>query len=168
MEQNLVIYIGIWKALGIIGAIVTGVWITSKKLSRVETKVDMFETRMTNMEGRLDSAFASASPVKLLPKGETVLNSSGLKKYIDDKKNELLSQCKSKNEMKNQYDIQEATFKLFDQLDFGDFENILKETSYKYGMSIETIRRIGGIYFRDICLEENGFKPEDLDKPKAV
>ena len=168
MEQNFVIYIGIWKALTIIASIVVGTWIASKKLARVETKVDMFETRLTGMEGRLDSAFSSASPIKLLPKGETILNDSGLKKYIDDRKDELLSKCKSTNEMKNQYDIQEAVFKLFDQLDFGEFEPTLKETAFKYGMGVETIKRIGGIYFRDICLDTYGFKPEDLDKPKTT
>ena len=66
----------------------------------------------------------------------------------------------------NQYDIQESAFECFDKLDFGEFEPKLKETAFKYGMSIETIRRIGGIYFRDFLLSENGFTPEDLDKPK--
>ena len=67
----------------------------------------------------------------------------------------------------NQYDIQTSAFNFFDKLDFGEFESKLKETSFQYGMSLEMLRRIGGIYFRDILLQKYNFKPEDLDKPKV-
>jgi len=113
----------------------------------------------------MDNAFASASPVRLLPKGLDVLNSSGLKEYIDKNQNNIIEKC---NIVKthNQYDIQEKAFECLDKLDFGSFEETIKKAAYDYGMSVETIRRIGGIYFRDILLAKNGFAPEDLDKPK--
>ncbi len=167
MEQNIVIYIGIYKALGLIGTIILGAWYASSRLTRVETKVDTFETRFTNLEGRMDLSFGNKSPIALLAKGQTILEDSGLKKYIDDKKDNLLTQCRSKNTMTNQYDIQNSSFKFFDELNFGDFEVDLKTSAYKYGVSMDTIRRIGGIYFRDICLKEAGFDPKDLDKPKT-
>mgnify|MGYP001576060375 CR=1 FL=1 len=172
MEQNIIIYIGIWKVLSIIGVVITsvviGTWKAASKLTSLETKVDGFEKRLTGLEGRLlDNAFGNASPISLLPKGQTILDESGLKKYIDDRKNDLLSQCKNTNVMKNPYDIQEASFKFFDQFNFGDFETNLKNSAYKNGVSIETIRRIAGIYFRDICLKAHGFSPEDLDKLKS-
>lgn len=170
MEQNIVIYIGIFKALGIIGTIIAsvaiGVWRASSRLTKVETKVDIFENRLTNLEGRLDSAFAGGSPVALLPKGQMILDDSGLKKYIDEKKDDLLTRCKSRNMMMNPYDIQDSAFKFFDQLNFGDFETTLKSSAFKHGVSMDTVRRIGGIYFRDLCLAAHDFKPEDLDKPK--
>ncbi len=167
MEQNIIVTIGIYKFLGVIGTLIVGSWYASHRLTRVETKVDTFDTRLTNMEGRLDHAFAGASPVALLPKGQLVLVDSGLKKYIDDHKDQMLDNCKSKNTMTNQYDIQEAVFALFDNLDFGNFELKLKEAAFKHGVTLDTIRRIGGIYFRDICLEKAGLKPEGLDKPKG-
>ncbi len=168
MEQNIVIYIGIWKALGLVAGVVVGAWYAGSRFTKVETKVEGFETRLTGLEGRLDKAFASSSPVALLPKGQVMLEDSGLKKYVDDRKEELLSMCRNKNEMKNAYDIQEAAFQFFDQFNFGDFENELKKSAYRHGVSIETIRRVAGIYFRDICLAAHNFKPEDLDQPKNI
>jgi len=88
-----------------------------------ETKVETFEKSLTDLQGRLDSAFANASPIALLPKGQEILSGSGLKKYIDDKKNELLVQCKSNNAMTAQYDIQESVFNFFTTFDFGDFDS---------------------------------------------
>ena len=171
MEQNIVIYIGIWKTLGIIATIIGGVawgaWYASSRLTRVETKVDGFETRLTSLEGRLDNAFASGSPVSLLPKGEIIIKESGLKKYIEDNKEKLLSQCEKDDNMKNPYDIQETSFKFFDQYNFGEFEKNLKDSAYKHGIGMEVMRRIAGIYLRDICLKKHGFTPQDLDKPKT-
>jgi hypothetical protein len=151
---------------GLIGALILIAWKGGSYFSRMETSLTWIKESITKLEGRMDNAFGSASPVKLLPKGVDVLEKSGLKEFIDNNKENLTKKCASKNNLSNQYDIQEAAFDCFDTLDFGDFELKLKEASYNYGMSIETIRRIGGIYFRDILLSENKFTPEDLDKPK--
>jgi hypothetical protein len=168
MEQNIVIYIGMWKALTLIAAVVLGAWYAGHRFGEIETKVGGFETRLTNLEGRLDTAFGSKSPIALLPRGEVILNESGLKNYIDERKDDLLNKCKNGNNMSNQYDIQENVFKFFDRYDFGDFEEKLKATAYAYGVGIETIRRVAGIYFRDICLEAYHFTPKDLDRPKTT
>lgn len=164
METTLVIYIGIYKTLGLVAAVVIGAWYLSGRLAKVETKVENFGTRITGLEGRMDSAFGSASPVALRTAGEKALTDSGLKKWIDDHKVELMTKCGG---MENPYDIQSSAFKLFDTLDFGDFEPKLKEAAFQAGWSVQVMRRIGGIYFRDICLEHKGFKPEDLDTPQA-
>jgi hypothetical protein len=167
MEQNIVIYIGLGNALSILGAVITsvalGTWQAATKLTKVETKVDAFDTRLTGLEGRLDKAFASTSPVALLPKGMHILNVSGLKKYIDNRKCDLLAQCRTRNNLTNPYDVQEAAFRLFDQHDFREFVESAKNAAYTFGVSIETIRRIAGIYFRDICLAKHGFTLEDVD-----
>lgn len=167
--QDLVINIGIGETLTLIfsgiGLLVVGAWYLSGRLTRVETKVDGFDTRLTNFEGRLDNAYGSASPISLKPTGTKALEESGLKKWIDDNKEHLLSECESKNNMKNQYDIQECAFKFFDTVDFRDFNEKVKQHAFLYGWSVETMRRVGGIYFRDILLKKYKFKPEDLDKP---
>lgn len=154
METPLIMNIGIYKTLGLIVALIGGAWWLSHRLTKVETKVDLFETRLSDFNGRMDNAFGNASPIALLPKGRLILEDSGLKKYIDDKKEELLNKCKSKNPMSNPYDIQEAAFKFFDGLDFGEFEEAFKSSAFKHGVNINTIRRVGGIYFRDICLSK--------------
>lgn len=169
MEQNIIIYIGIYKALGIIGTIIAavavGTWRAASKLAELGTKVGIFENRLTNFEGRLDSAFAGQSPISLLPKGEKILEESGLKRYIDENKEDLLSKCKSKNPMQNPYDIQKAAFEFFDDIELGDeLKESAKNTAFQHGVSMDTVRRVGGIYLRDICLTEAGFKAEDLDE----
>ena len=167
METDITINIGAYKALGIIGTLIAGAWYASHRLTKVETEVSGFDRRLTGLEGRMDGAFSSASPVALLEKGKDVLVGSGLKAYIDSHRDILMSQCRLKNGMDNPYDIQTASFKFFDELNFGDFDSKLKEAAYKYGIGMDVIRRIGGIYFRDLCLEKSNFKPEDLDTPKG-
>src|SRR3989344_7470040 len=154
--------------LGIIGGLILVAWYSGSRFSAIETSINWIKESITKLEGRVDNAFASGSPVKLLPKGVEILEQSGLKEYVDKHKNDLMEKCKFTKNLTNQYDIQESAFECFDKLDFGEFEPKLKETAFKYGMSIETIRRIGGIYFRDFLLSKNGFTPEDLDKPKIA
>ena len=168
IETTFIFNIGMYQLLGIVASIVIGAWYLSGRLARVETKVEGFDTRLTNFEGRLDNAFGSASPISLKPTGIKALEESGLKNWIDNKREKLVSECETKNIVKNQYDIQECAFKFFDSLDFGDFNDKIKQSAFQYGWSVETIRRIGGIYFRDILLEKHNFKPEDLDKPNEA
>jgi len=138
-------------------------------LSIKEIKPDLkdIRERFFTLEGKLSGTFGASSPVSLLQKGQDVLEKSGLKKYIEDNKALFIKKCCDGGTLTNQYDIQIMAFDFFDKLDFGDFEPKLKEASFQYGMGVETLRRIGGIYFRDILLEKYNFKPEDLDKPKA-
>ena len=163
METNLIINIGIYKTLSLMATLVVGAWYASYRLTKVETEVKGFDKRLTGLEGRMDLAFSSASPVALLEKGQKVLLESGLKDYIDRNRDQLLCQCRSVNAMENPYDIQNASFKLFDELDFGDFDGRLKQAAYASGIEMNVLRRIGAIYFRDVCLGGYGFKPEDLD-----
>lgn len=163
-----VVVIGVPTILGVfisVGRKLQILDILDTSLSK-EIKPDLKDVRerLSTLEGRFSGAFGAASPISLKPIGKKALEESGFSKWIDDNKNELLAKCRSTNSMSNPYDIQEAAFKFFDQLDFGDFESKLKETAYQYGWSIETMRRIGGIYFRDVCLQAHNFKPEDLDE----
>lgn len=53
-------------------------------------------------------------------------------------------------------------------------KKIEKEADELRRLLIEELNRTfvtpidGGIYFRDICLDSAGFKPQDLDKPKTT
>ena len=166
MAEPILIQIDWIYFLGIIGALILVAYYSGSRFSAIETSINWIKESITKLEGRVDDAFASGSPIKLLSKGIEVLEKSGLKEYVDKHKEELMTKCKFAKNFTNQYDIQESAFDCFDKLDFSGFEPKLKEASYQYGMSIETIRRIGGIYFRDFLLSENGFTPEDLDKPQ--
>jgi hypothetical protein len=166
--EPLIINIDWPYALGIIGALIGYAWHTGNRFGRIETSIEWVKEQLTKLEGRIDNAFGSASPVQLLSKGSEVLEKSGLKGYIDMHKDSLISHCSIKKGEANQYDIQERAFACFDGYDFGNFEEKLKEASFRFGMSLETVKRIGGIYFRDILLSEHGFTPDDLDKPNKA
>ncbi|MFA6601773.1 MAG: hypothetical protein WCT02_02845 [Candidatus Paceibacterota bacterium] len=130
---------------------------------KIKPDLQNVRERFAALEGSIGKTFASGSPVSLLPKGQQVLKESGLMKYIDENKDALLAKFGSVCPMTNQYDIQEQSFRFFNDLDFGLFEESLKKAAFDFGMDIATVRRIGGIYFRDIALLKAGFKPEDLD-----
>jgi hypothetical protein len=164
-----------WKAGSRFSSIETSIiWIKETvtkietKLTAVESKVNITEVRIGSLEGRFDKSFSTQSPISLLQRGKDILENSGLKKYIDENKETLLDQCKSKRVLSNLYDIQESSFKFFDEIELPhDLGEQMKTTAFNFGASLDVVRRIGGIYFRDICLEGLGFKPEDLDKPKT-
>jgi len=136
-----------------------------KDIGEIKPDLKDIRERFAGLEGKLSGSLGSASPIHLKPKGTTILEKSGLKKYIDDNKTDLLSKCQSKEQMITPYDIQTATFKFFDEMQFEkEFEDKLKTTAYEEGVSLDVVRRVGGIYFRDICLHTLGHKPEDLDQ----
>jgi len=173
MEQNIIIYVGIGKALTIIWsvlvAVVVGAWYASHRLTKVETKVEGFSNRLTGLEGRLDKAYESMSPIALTKKGNDILIDSGLKKYIDDNKLIFTEHCKNFSAMTSAYDVQLATFQLFSVFDFPqDLELKFKEEAYKAGISMGVLRRIGGIYFRDLCLSDLKLDPKELDNSQPL
>jgi hypothetical protein len=167
MEQNIIIYIGIWKALSLIAAVVAGAWYAAYRLGRVESKISTLESGVSSLGGRVDNLYDSQSPVALLQKGVKILEESGLKKWIDDNEANLLGQCTLAHAMENPYDIQAAAFAFFDKIEFPlELEANLKTSAFQNGVRMDNIRRIGGIYFRNICLGKAGFKIEDLEKPQ--
>jgi hypothetical protein len=168
MEQNIVIYIGIWNTLGLFATVVLGAWYAAYRLGKIETKVGTLETSVSTLGGRVDHLYDGQSPVALLPKGIKILEESGLKKWIDGNCGDLLEKCKSAHAMGNPYDIQTAAFTFFDKIDFpAEMEEKLKTAAFQNGVGMDNVRRIGGIYFRDVCLKDAGFEPTDLDKSSA-
>jgi len=166
---NLVINIDFVNAVGVVISVCTtlilGAWYASSRLTKVETKIDGMELRMSSLEGRAGQSFSGLSPIKLLEKGEKILNESGLKKWIDENTS-LFDEWSKKGPMTNPYDVQESVFKFFNQLEFPkDIEDTLKKAAFDNGVSIEVAKRVGGIYFRDICLKKLNMNVEELDKP---
>ncbi|QQR65259.1 hypothetical protein IPH92_01610 [Candidatus Kaiserbacteria bacterium] len=91
-----------------------------------------------------------------------------MKTYIDSHENELHQKCGYNCDI-SAYEIQEKVFDLFDDIEFDkETDKIFKDFAYTQGMNIETIRRIGAIYFRDKCLQKCQLHPTDVDatKPK--
>ena len=179
MDTGLTITIDWPYALGIMGALLGISWYAGGRFSKIETSLSAISTRIKDMKDAIDQriddlktdvsntrvgAFESNSPISLTEKGKKILIDSGIGDYIDDNKDALLVLCDPKKET-NPYEVQEHVFAMFGDYEFGeDVEDKLKRYAYNAGVSMDIIRRVGAIYFRDICLTEFGMDMAELDK----
>jgi hypothetical protein len=164
MGTTFVVYIGIYKLLTLIAAIIAGAWYLSSRLTRVETKVEGFDTRLTNFESRQPGLTQTASPISLTTKGKEILTSSGLQKYIDDNFQHMFSGCGG-SKMGSPYDVQVQAFAFLDKYIFPEeMERKLKDAAFNAGVTTEVIRRLGGIHLRDKCLGELKMDVKELDQ----
>jgi hypothetical protein len=70
MEQNIIIYIGIWNALSIVASVVLGAWYAAYRLGRVETKLTALENNVSRLTGRVDNLYGARLPMGKRPKGK--------------------------------------------------------------------------------------------------
>ena len=153
--------------LGIMGSFILVAWYSSARFTKAETLLDTIDKRLTNVEGRFSGAFQTQSPISLTVMGTKLLEDSGLKKYIDDNKKDIADKCKLNKKLTTAYDVQEAAFNCLDNVVFDiEFESKIKEFSFQHGVDLGVMRRVGGIYMRNLLLEELGMKEKDLDAPK--
>lgn len=148
--------------LGIMGGLTLIAWYSGSRFSTIEANIKSIFESIKRLDNRIDKGYSSASPIRLSTKGESILNESGLQEFVDVHKDDLISQC-DKTKMTNPYDIQESAFKFFDELKIPELEDKMKTAAFNHGVDLNTVRRIGGIYFRDACLRAHNYKPEDLD-----
>lgn len=166
--NDLAINIGWEYFLGIMGALLGIAWYAGSKFSKIETSIEWMKDAIHELKTASDNekspAFEIKSPVNLNKRGEDWLRKSGLKKYIDENKEIFLVACEEKREA-NPYDIQEHIFKFFDEVKFEKgIETQLKEFAFKNGTTMNIMRRVAGIYFRNLCLQEFGLNIEDIDR----
>jgi hypothetical protein len=158
-----------WEwALGIIGTLILIAWKTSARFTAIETSLDWIADRIKDLKIEIDNmknpGFKNGSPVALTDKGQKWLTDSGLKKYIDSNRSHLIESCSTKKET-NAYEVQQHIFTLFENMEFDkEADKKFKQYAYEEGISMEVLRRIGAIYFRDICLENFKMDLQDLDR----
>lgn len=114
-----------------------------------------------------DRTATSHSPRQLNEMGRSVLNGSGIKEIIDEKKEHLASLVKEKNPI-TAYDAEQTILAVVNDLQqhYPDVTDRLKNGAFKTGADIPTLLFVGGIYLRDQIIEELGFSLVDLDKAK--
>lgn len=164
--------------------LVTGVGGTWATLAQYREKVDQLEKidgqkRLSTLEGQFTALqnqlsilqqnsptnyVQSHSPMKLTENGESLLERSGMKKYIDDNFNNLYAEIQNRLSDKGNdysaYDVQEvATEVIKAQADGKDFIPI-KDFAFAEGLVLDNIQLVGGIYLRNKALENLGF---DMD-----
>lgn len=156
MEQDIVIYIGVYKALTIVMSAIVSItyasWQAASRLAHIETTMENLANRMNAIEARAGGIFASKSPIVLLPKGQAILEQSGLKQYIDCHKHELCKRCRLDVSVADAYGVQEAAIKALERYDFGRFEAVLRAAAFRNGISLPALKCIGSVYLRDLYL----------------
>ena len=107
----------------------------------------------------LDQIAPANSPRQLNERGQHILEDSGIKEMIDQKKDDLLIALKNK-ELKTPYDAEEAVLEAVRNLpvQYPELVESLKSGAFKTGSDIEGILYVGGVYLRDLIFKDLGFE----------
>ena len=122
----------------------------SKKLL---SHLDIIKTHLVEKTGLDTGLFSSASPLKLLPKGEKLLDASGFKQIYAENKDWFLDKIRQ-YKTSNLAEIDEASFKVMDKCQedakFADFKSI----AFQNGVTLDLLLRVLSIYLRDESAKE--------------
>lgn len=156
--------------LGVI-ALLFGVVVYFTK--KIFDNTDSISKDVSEMKPKLEilwqDKFAPAhSPRQLNDRGKDVLDKSGIKEIIEEKKPKLLELVKAK-ETKNPYDAEKAIEDVMRQLPIHcpDVMDRLKDGAFKTGSDLGSILFVGSIYLRNQIFSELGFFLTDLDKSNS-
>jgi len=170
MDGGLTIQIDWVYFLGIMGALIGIAWYSNGRFTKLEVDMGWLKDILHELKTGVDNAsgtapaFGPGSPVNLKPTGEKWLTEVGWKEYIEKHKDELTKLCEEKRDT-NPYEVQKHIFKAFDVMDLdNDFDDKMKKFAYEKGTTTGVLRRVGAIYFRNLCLKDFGMSQEDIDK----
>ncbi|MEJ0053860.1 MAG: hypothetical protein WDN10_04025 [bacterium] len=168
--DGVTIHIGWEYFLGLMAALLGIAWYSNGRFTALETSMQWVKDALHDLQVSTDNAsapapaFGQGSPVNLKPLGEEWLIESGWKEYIAAHKDELMKLCEEKRNT-NPYEVQKHIFKAFDLLVLApEFDNQLKKFAFEKGTSMGILRRVGAIYFRNLCLDNFGMRTDDIDK----
>jgi hypothetical protein len=145
--------------LGILGTLIALAYYANGRLTRLDTNFDWLADAVRDLTIKVENASAKAfeigSPISLTATGEQLLRDSGLKSYIDHRRDELTARLRALAPL-DLYTVQETAFRLFDRIYLEDsFARHLNKFAYRNGASIALLRRVGAIYLRDIAVTPN-------------
>jgi hypothetical protein len=155
--SDLMINIGWEYFLGIIGSVVALAYYASARFTRLETDVQWLSDTVRELTLRAENIstklFAATSPVSLTLAGQRHLEESGLRSYIDCRKATLVAQLRAIPSF-DRYRVQDAAFRLFASIRFdAAYERRFKKFAFESGISTDLLRRLGGIYLRDLAAD---------------
>ncbi len=155
--NDLVINVGWENFLGILGSIVALAYYASGRFSRLETNVEWLSDTVRELIIRAENVssklFGAGSPISLTAAGYRHLEQSGLKSYIDRRKDTLVRQLRAKAPF-DRYRVQDFAFRLMARIPFDDtFGRRLNAFAFEHGVSTDLLRRVAAIYLRDIAAD---------------
>ena len=145
--------------IGILGTLITLTYYANGRFTRLETNFDWLADAVRDLSIKVENvsakAFEIGSPISLTATGERLLRDSGLKSYIDHRREELTARLRARAPL-DLYTVQESAFRLFDRIYLDDsFARHLNKFAYRNGASTDLLRRVGAIYLRDIAVTPN-------------
>jgi hypothetical protein len=145
--------------LGILGTLIALGYYANGRLTRLEANFDWLADAVRDLTVKVENASAKAfeigSPISLTATGEQLLRDSGLKSYIDQRRDELTARLRARAPI-DLYTVQENAFRLFDRISLDDaFARRLNRFAFRNGTSTDLLRRVGAIYLRDIAVSPN-------------
>jgi hypothetical protein len=166
--DGLTIVVGWPYFLGIMGSLILIAWYTNGRFTALETDTTWIKNILKSMKINLDNkdvgAFAAQSPISLTEVGRKFLNESSIKEYVDSSISSLVQRCEAKKTA-NPYEVQQHIFNLFSSIEFPkEVDDKIKKYAFEKGIGSDIIRRVGAIYFRDICLDNFGMSKYEIDK----
>lgn len=151
--------------LGIMGALIVGAWYLSDRFATIKTTLNSISEKLETLWK--DRFAPSNSPRQLNDIGNGILEKSGIKNIVDEKKTKLLELVRGKGAT-NAYDAEKAIEEVMSNLPTHcpDITNKLKDGAFKTGADINALLFVGSIYLRNQIFNDLGFSLTDLDKPK--
>jgi hypothetical protein len=155
--EGLVINISWEYFLGLVGSLIAIAYYTNGRFTGLETDVgwlkDALSELVINAENVRTKLFQNGSPVSLTAAGYHTLQRSGLKSYIDAKRQPLI-RALNLGTASDTYELQRRTFRLLAELPFEDIvEQHLNSFAFNHGIAPSLLRRIGAIYLRDLATQ---------------
>lgn len=145
--------------LSLFGSLIAIAYYTNGHFTVLETDVGWLKHALAELlitaENVSTKLFKNGSPVSLTATGYLVLQRSGLKSYIDAKRENLLLALR-KRTPSDPYELQRRAFHLLATLQFEDIvAHHLNTFAYRNGISTHLLRRVAAIYLRDIATNSN-------------
>jgi hypothetical protein len=145
--------------LGLFGTLIALAYHANGRVTRLETTCEWLADAVRDLAIKVENvtakAFEIGSPISLTATGERLLRDSGLKSYIDHRKDDLTARLRARAPV-DLYTVQESAFRLFDRIYLDDaFARHLNKFAYRNGTSTDLLRRVAAIYLRDIAATPN-------------
>lgn len=142
-------------------------------IKRVLDKTDQIGADVADIKPKVyvlwaDKFAPSYSPRQLNERGENVLNESGIKQIIDEKKVDLLKIIKEKNPQ-TAYDAEVCISKVTKEIPnlYPDTLLALKEGAFRAGVNVDTVLLVGYVYLRNIIFPDLGFSVGDVPEDEV-
>ncbi len=143
------------------GTLKTAVSHIAKALEEIKPDIkDLREKMAVLWQDKLAPAH---SPRQLNELGTKILEQSGIKTIVENKKEELLARVRSEN-AQNPYDAEIAIQKIMLDLPNRNPELVdqLKNGAFGAGVDVNTVLFVGSIYLRNLIFIDLGFSLDDL------